>query len=330
MNNFHMNELTTRGVMVMPLPSHIVENFDLNAFLHEQREFKVSNPDTMFVMGSFGALANASSQHHPELRKLRLAVYNHMIPIFASAFDGKFVELVPDRFSIRHQDQPISAESWHKDVSAETAPENDDIFGGYLNLDERQTQYFSCVPGTHLEPNPGEGFAKLSKEKTKEYNDRKELIAVPPRHIIMFNEKTVHEIARKKIKESKSYRQYFKWRIAENPTYTLGEDVVASSIENQAPFPLHAIGNTPNPPMYGKMHLIHWSDRIAEFSSNMHESCLDKPNKKGQVFVKRFMPSLREAGIPMFPEYTHEEREILFPKLLMDRTGNNDFDLYNK
>ena len=312
-----MIELYIRGVVVIPLPTEIFDNFNLDAYLHGQREFKVSNPTTMFVLGAFGALANPSSQHHPEARRLRSAMYSHMCPLFASAFAGKYVELIPDRFSIRNQDQPISAESWHQDATAEIGP-NDVIYGGYLNLDERQTQYFSCIPSSHLEPTDGEGFAKMSKENTKAYNARREIIAVPPKCAILFNEKTVHEIARRKIKETKSYRQYFKWRISEFPVSTLGHEAVMTAIEDQAPFPLHAIGATPNPPMYGKMHVIHWGDRIEKFSENIHDAFLcDKPNAKGQVFVQRFMKSLCESGIEPFPAYTEEEREMLFPQLLV-------------
>ena len=62
------------------------------------------------------------------------------------------------------------------------------------------------------------------------------------------------------------------------------------------------------------MHVAHWGGRIATFSENIKEEFLAPPNKKGQIFVKRFMPSLREAGVEMFEAYTQEEREMLFPR----------------
>jgi hypothetical protein len=142
------------------------------------------------------------------------------------------------------------------------------------------------------------------------------LISVPPGCAILFNEKTVHEIAKRKIQKPKSYRQYFKWRISEEPVSTMGIKCILNVVNSQASFPLHAVGKTPNPPMYGKMHIIHWSKKIASFSENVHDGFLDKPNKKGQIFVKRFMPSLQESGIPLFPEYTDDECNILFPRLL--------------
>ena len=310
-----MMELQLRGVMVIELPPNIFENFNMEEFLNEQREFKVSNPSIKFVLGSFGALANPCSQHHPTIRKLRKSVYSFMKPLFASTFEGKYLELIPDRFSIRNQDQPINPESWHRDVSAQIGP-NDCIFGGYVNMDERQTQYFSCIPGSHNEDNTGEGFYKLSKENTPDYNARREIISVPPRCAIIFNENIIHEIARRKIKESKSYRQYFKWRISENPVSTLGHQAIMNAVVNQGVFPLHAIGKKPNPPMYYQMHIIHWGDKIEEFSQNVRPEFLSTPNKKGQIFVKQYMPSLIEAGIETFPEYTDDEISILFSTLL--------------
>ena len=76
----NFSSLIQNGVVVIPLPENVFDEFDLNAFLCGQKEYKVSNPDTLFVMGAFGALANPSSQHHPTLRKLRSAVYKHMQP----------------------------------------------------------------------------------------------------------------------------------------------------------------------------------------------------------------------------------------------------------
>jgi hypothetical protein len=310
-----MSTLLLTGVVVIPLPEDIVTGFNLELFLNGQKEYKVSNPDTIFVVGGFGALANPSSQHHEEIRKLRMSVYRHMRPLFAEKFPGKFLELIPDRFSIRNKNLPITAESWHKDVTA-VVEEGEHIFGGYLNLDANQTQYFSCIPGSHLEPTPGEGFAKLSEANAALYDSQRTVFQVPPRCAILFDERTTHEIAKRKIVENKSYRQYFKWRISNTPKSTLGFDVIKKSIVEQGVFPLHSIGPSPLPPMYGKMHVLHWSDRLVEFSQNMHECHLDAPNNKGKKLVKRTLGSLQEVGAPLFADYTKEEVTMLYPTLL--------------
>lgn len=313
----NLSELLIRGVTVIQIPTEIIDNFNLVKFLNEQREYKVSNPDTTFVLGAFGALGNPSSQHHPEVRKLRLAMYNHMVPLFREIYETKYIEMIPDRFSIRDKSLPVTSESWHRDCSA-IIGENDDIYGGYLNLDERQTQYFSCIPGSHAEigTDDCEGFAKLPKDKAKEYDSRRELIRVPPRCAILFNEKTIHEIAKREIEEQKSYRQYFKWRISARPVSTFGWKTITKAVNTQGCFPLHTIGNSPYPPMYGKVHVMYWGEKIEEFSKNLREDFLDTPNKRGRIYVKRVLPSLQEAGIELFPEYTDEECNMFFPQLL--------------
>ena len=117
-----MSELLSRGVVVIPLPLTIFENFNLDEFLNGQHEFKVSNTSSLFVLGNFGALANPSSQHHPEIRQLRSSVYTYMRSLFETAFEGKYIELIPDRFSIRHQSNPVTAESWHRDPDRSCRP----------------------------------------------------------------------------------------------------------------------------------------------------------------------------------------------------------------
>ena len=66
-------------------------------------------------------------------------------------------------------------------------------------------------------------------------------------------------------------------------------------------------------PMYEKIHLVFWSDKLVEFSKNIKPVFLAKPNKKGNIYVQRYMISLLEAGVGMFPEYREDEIAILFP-----------------
>ena len=73
-----------------------------------------------------------------------------------------------------------SRESWHRD-EAINAEENDQIFGGWINLDT-EDQYFSCAPGTHTGVKGHSGFAPISKEEAKKYNKKevKKSVTIPP------------------------------------------------------------------------------------------------------------------------------------------------------
>ena len=56
------------------------------------------------------------------------------------------------------------------------------------------------------------------------------------------------------------------------------------------------------------------SKRLLEFTKNIRPQFVAPPNKKGNIYVQRNMISLQEAGIGMFPEYSEEEIQILFPE----------------
>ena len=71
------------------------------------------------------------------------------------------------------------------------------------------------------------------------------------------------------------------------------------------------------PPMYAKLHRINWKDRLIEFSKNIKDDFIDSEFHAYKC-VQKFMCSLKKAGIPLFPEYTNEERNmILNPQLLL-------------
>ena len=308
-----MDPLINSGVVVLPLPEHISSSFQLQTFLTEQKEFKISTIDTLFVMGGFGALGNPSSFHHPEIRKLRLALFNYTKSVFAEHFRDHYIECLPDRFCIRNPGTSLSAESWHRDISNVHKNErrgliDDVICGGWVNLDTNHTQYFSCVPNTHTEHTEDRGFAKINKEEAEQYKARRQRIAVPPNHMLIFNEKTIHEVCPTKQK-SKSYRLFMKYRLTKSPDSLFPNN--RQIAQDQGVFPLSLVQT---PPMYGKLHAANWKTRLEEFSQNIHPEFLD--TKSLYTRVQRFMPSLKETMLQLFPPYTEEELDILTPTLL--------------
>lgn len=314
--NSYMQTLKDRGVVVLPFPSNIKERFDLDKFLKGQVEFIDCSRDTTYVMGGFGAFGNPSSFHHPEVRSLRLSLFNHMKPIFATAYEDKYLQCIVDRFAVRRPGTSLSAESWHRDISNVTENNilvglpSDIIIGGWVNLDSEHTQYFSCVPGSHNEPAPGGGFAKLSKKEAAKYKERRVKFAIPPGHMIMFNEKTVHEVIPVKM-STYSYRLFMKYRISDEDKPLFEETRIQDVIESQGIFPLSIVDT---PPMYAKMHVACWGKRLNEFSANVKDEFLDKTCKQRRV--KRYMPSLLEVGYDLFTAYENEEKEILMPQQL--------------
>ena len=304
-------ELNLNGVTVYPVPQGLIENFNIPRYLAEQKEYVHIDENTQFVMSNFGAHGNPSSFHHPEVRNFRLSIFHFMKHSLQSSDDykEKYLQLLPDRFSQRFK-KP-SKEAWHRDASIEyTEFPNSTILGGWVNLDKTD-QFFSCIVGSHAEPDPGEGFAKLSKDNAKSYKARKTIIRIPPGHAISFNEKIIHEIADVKL-NGVSRKLYMKYHISTEPTSAFDVNVIRTAIQTQGVFPMNKWTFMP---IYDKIHVMFWNDELVEFSKNIRPEFLEtKPNKKGSIYVKRYMPSLLESGVGMFPEYSEEEIQILFPQ----------------
>jgi len=302
-------ELLLNGVSVYPIPTELLQKFNIQKYLQEQKEYIDIDDNTEFIISNFGAHGNPSSQHHPIVRNFRLGVFNHIKQCLQNApeFSDKYLQCLPDRFSQRFR-KP-SKEAWHKDVSIDYELFNNSvILGGWANLDETD-QFFSCIIGSHVEAAPGEGFAKLSKDNKKMYNARKTIIRIPPGHAISFDEKITHEIADVKV-TGVSRRLYMKYHISTDSRSAIDVNVIQQAIRTQGVFQMNQWNSMP---MYEKIHLMFWSDKLVEFSRNIKSEFLAKPNKKGNVYVQRYMVSLLDSGVGMFPEYSEEEIAILFP-----------------
>lgn len=309
-----MNELIESGVMVIPYSKEIREAFHVEQYLSGQKEYIQATPETVFVMGGFGAFGNPSSFHHPEIRTLRQSIYETTKPMFQQHYAGHYLECLVDRFCIRRPGTSVSAESWHRDISnvrlgEKRGREDDVIYGGWVNLDDANTQYFSCVPYTHTADSLDQGgFSRLSKEDAANYKARSQKIVIPPNHLIIFNEKTVHQVLPVK-QEKNSYRLFMKYRISKDPQ-PLFPDIM-NVIEAQGVFPLSL---AQVPPMYGKLHAAAWRPQLKSFSQNIKPAFLDSTSSYTRV--KRFMPSLQEADMDMFPVYSQPEIDMLRPVLL--------------
>lgn len=209
--------------------------------------------DFKFVAGGFGGLANPSSFHHPTIRELRRLVHSKVLEAdrASTALGNKSVfgfwdpssehykrrlEQICDRLMFRRIGDSPMAESWHRDDALGVDPANpatnypaDVIYGGWLNLDEEgQDQHFSCIPySASAADRRGGGFDKIKStvyEPTEqgyqtvrvqmlEWMRHMHRIKVPPGHLLIFDEMTVHEVLATE-KPHDSLRLFFGWRIS--------------------------------------------------------------------------------------------------------------------
>jgi len=186
-----------------------------------------STPETVgsrvFVKGAFGAFGNPSSYHNPSVRALRLKAMIQALPVLSQMArklsSDKYQFLLcqlPDRTCIRRKGTTPTKECWHRDQTKLRGNDvKDQILGGWINLDvptqhESAIQYFSCIPGTHQLTSSGAGFKKLSPDEMKQYESKKQLVAIPPGHMIIFYQHITHEVLSKKAKYD-SLRQFVGW-----------------------------------------------------------------------------------------------------------------------
>jgi len=315
------SSLFQHGVLVMPLPAHVFESFDMNAFLHEMPEF---NTLCGAPLGSFGRFGHASSFHHPLIRALRRrifrAVSNRLRGIFGH---GWYIQNVLDGFCERTAG---FSESLHRDCSVVYTAEDDAhranghvermVLGGYTNMSNK-TIYFSCVTGTQYAASGNSGFDKCSPEEVIALTPHLRLVAVPPFHHCAFNEQVKHEVFSVPKHTTESFRLFGKFYLTRDGTSIFPEDQIMEWVASQG---IPKLSPKQLPPMYAQNHLCYPKNRVklAEYSKLFIPECIDSKNG----FVYRFAPSLRELSVRagrdiMFPAYGADEIAELLPHHLV-------------
>jgi len=327
----YATELKENGVIVIQsqiLLDLLPElNRDFIQTIKELPEFKRNKNDPnrtennlllKYVLGGFSALGNASSFHNMFVRKLREWIMGIVIPIMACIHPNNIdykLEQIIDRIMYRRPLDIPSKESWHRDESIHSKDE-DEIFGGWINLNIENNQYFSCIPKSHKRNNIDKGgFSTIPKEQYPKLNKLKERIIIPPGSIILFYENILHEVLSI---PQKHYicRLFLAWRLTKQQSTLIPNlDVL---LDNQDVIPLKSGQETP---MYAKLHWTNWRSTKLEpwsletFNPNMLErKKVLSGRDKDQVYniVKRNMPSLRELD-NMYEFYSEREKKQYFP-----------------
>ena len=211
------------------------------------------------VQGGFGALGNPASFHNPFVREWRaralVAVLEHRVfsaEIDAHAAGSSHVRLeqVIDRMMIRRPSKRASAESWHRD-EAISCLEDDVVYGGWINFDPHP-QVLSAVPNSHAGVTGHGGFAKLSAADAADAAAHRQKLSVPAGHMLIFNEKLVHEVcpAKPATPSHTILRLFTGWRLTTAVSPQLGAAELEGALDQQAVCRLKS-GQTPK--MYANM-----------------------------------------------------------------------------
>lgn len=315
------------------LNSNQLDNYR-KLFLEEEKSFpEYKDSGAPKVLGGFAAYGNPSSFHNPTARQLRTQLYDTMKNHINLPKGFKF-EMLMDRYMYRFKDTAPSAESWHRDVAKPSFIHNDDeLFGGWINLDT-QPQYFSCIPGSHLGiklKDIKSGFAVIPKDQIKIVKPHQTQIEIPPGYIVYFPQYILHEVVSKKATRN-MMRLFCGWRFTRANTSFLpnmkqilmdqgcpllpsGQSVPMYSANHQSCFLEKSFLIKPSTGY--KDTLIGWSEKT------FHPDLLisRKHSAKGYTYkvIPRFMKSLKELGLTMYPAYTSQEINMFKP---MNQTNN--------
>lgn len=334
-------QLRDEGYCVVPfIPASQVptarEDFraTLRAFPEYRPTVDPDDPTQHYVQGGFGALGNPASFHNPFVRRLRLAahatvvqrrVLSAMLPQVAAHSEGiddhrgdyrdVRLEQTVDRMLFRRPSKSPSAESWHRDEALGCAT-GDEVFGGWVNLDDRD-QHLSAVPRTHHNQTGNAGFKKVATDEAEWCNANKQLVAVPPGHLLVFNEKLLHEV-RGGYKTYDVVRLFFGWRLTRSEEALGGSGLLQRSLEQQSVMRLKS-GQIPK--MYANMSWSQPGQRAAleEWSgATLRPECLTRravirDPTEVRTLVHQSLPSLRDLGYAEYDAYEDWERRLLWP-----------------
>lgn len=333
------DQLYEDGVVVIS-SAFLLQNLDkyrneFDSTIQQFPEFKIHPglndivKDTVLRYGIGGTsfIGNPSVFHAPFFRKMReIVMYIAIEQVFRdykkTYLDSSFnIEQIIDRIMIRPPKDVATAEAWHRDESPKSDVIHGDLtFGGWINYDT-ESQYFSCVKGSHKhldlsKRDNKKGFHKVNKEDIPTYKANKSLIEIPPASIIIFIEDLVHEIfnTKKSIKQYTSIKQFFGWRLTKHVNQSIHGDQLRTMLHDQSVIPLKS-GQIP--PIYPKTCIMYTLQR--ERKDKFIEAALIRPDI---VNIKtRSLKSLKEIGVSLYEDYNEREIRMLF--------SNNTFELSN-
>jgi len=292
----------------------------------------------VYTLGGFAGFGNPSSFHNQTIRKLRTKIYQSIKTrlfkdFVKNATDIKkmeyLLETLLDRFMYRLKNTAPPAESWHRDIAKdELIDDMDEIFGGWINLDT-ESQYFSCIPGSHLGitlKGMKGGFATINKPDIELFKPYRKIFEIKPGHCMVFPQYILHEVLNKK-KNYDMMRLFIGWRLT-TKLESFHKNNVLETILTKQGNPLLPSGQ--KIPLYSSNHgsyflkkefLIDPSTNYKSTSINWSidsfkaELLVDKINSKNEIYqiVDRFPKSLEDYNLTKYPPYTIIEKQIYFP-----------------
>jgi hypothetical protein len=310
--------LQQQGYIVLPFIDPRYMHQVQQAFDHvvfNQLDLQLQEPP--FVGGGFSALANPYSFHNDFVRDARVLYHTFITPPARMLFSrpGTNIEIYPDRMSFREKKVKPTKESGHRDCTPMDTPlqgvqakRGDRIFGGWINFNHSLTQHFHCIPYTHTQVDGAaivgaNGFTSIDPSDPA-LQTAFSVIDIPPGHLLIFDQRLVHQVRAVAEKTQSIRRLYTAFRITSSDEPM--NNAMVQLLQNGDVIPLKS-GQLPR--MYP--HLWHCQEArlglIAKFTSRV-PACM----KSSSGTLMPVAHSLKDMGIP-FRKYTDTEIGMYLP-----------------
>lgn len=322
-------------------------------------ESTFENQDFLAVQGGYQFLGNPSSFHCNTVRKLRrLAQIAVLTPDErgSTPFElllrdpSKNLEQDADRLTMRRLIKPTATgETWHRDEAGLALP-GDVVCGGWINLDLDKDQFFSAVPYSANEVGTeNKGFAKIDESQYAYCEENNKRVLVPPGHMLIFDERTIHEVLPNKTTSRDTMLRLFTgWRVTSSihplvpdlrDRLDILEALPIKSAQHAHPtqppywkstaFGQRGIKYPGPPPMFADLHWCNNPQLIAQLSAHYSPKVhicktYGSGSKNAQALpnginiVPQFMRGLIGTVLKDFndnmPKYSEEDIALLYPR----------------
>lgn len=212
---------------------------------------------------------------------------------------------------------------WHRDFTHGAEVDKDLLFGGWINADETDNQYFRCVPRSHLLEDgsalpcknvPPNGFLKQKEE------DGAMTVTVPAGHMLIFFENMLHTVLPTDWKQRKDattpmmrlFTGFHATDMKKEANYSLYGSALLTAIDEQAVLPIKGGSRMMLAPKHTGTHTQQnrkrassWIDAVGlhPLAAETMEKFLAGGKERGDGIC----PSLQTMGLK-FPEYTDAEK----------------------
>ena len=292
-------------------------------FVKPQNDFKiVMTPSpyklqTVYACDYNGNLAVASSFHHPAVRKLRVTIFNQMLPFFREKFPqkGLYIQMVFNQLTA----QRMGTISYNECIRLVKEPRWRDkekmntYYTGWINLNEDYDYILSAVPGD-LDINKGVDYFVREQKNYEDYlASAKKEYTVKMGQLILMHKNLLRNQFNGKVPKT-NFRLNIGWRISNNATNAYDEDELD---EYFTTFSSPYIFEHGFPSMYPNTHYDHPIETVA-FAKTLIPSLREENYNHDSTLIETPVEeplSLMDLHIN-YPAYTDEEKDIFQPRLL--------------